>query len=336
MPSLPAFLLESSAGGDLSFPTGRPAVVCFVKEDCPTCNDVVPLLEAAHRQWAGQVDVLLIGQTTQGNARLIERHGLSVPVLDDSLLKVSFAADIDTVPTLFVADAQGEAETPRIGFVRDEWQTTLTEVSPLDLDWSTYPEWRPGCGSLSVDPDIAARLQAEAENSPLRAPPHRHRPGGRRVRVHVRPGLQRRPAAWCRPRRNASSACSPARRAIPRRWWRSCRRTWVKSTVEKLAINAVMAGCRPEYLPVIIAGIEAVCTDAYNIHGVMATTMGASPVLVVNGPIRHELGHEHEARRAWAGQPGQRHHRPRGAPGGPQRRRRASRAARSAPRWATR
>jgi hypothetical protein len=63
-----------------------------------------------------------------------------------------------------------------------------------------------------------------------------------------------------------------------------------EATVEKVAINAVMAGCRPEYMPVVLAAMEAVCTDEYNIHGVMATTMGASPVLVVNGPVRHRLG----------------------------------------------
>ena len=61
-------------------------------------------------------------------------------------------------------------------------------------------------------------------------------------------------------------------------------------TVEKVAINAVMAGCRPEYMPVILAAIEALLTEEYNIHGVMATTMGASPVMVVNGPIRERIG----------------------------------------------
>ena len=62
------------------------------------------------------------------------------------------------------------------------------------------------------------------------------------------------------------------------------------ATVEKVAINAVMAGCKPEYLPVVIAALEAVCTDEFNMHGVAATTMGASPVLIVNGPIRARLG----------------------------------------------
>ena len=63
-----------------------------------------------------------------------------------------------------------------------------------------------------------------------------------------------------------------------------------EATVEKIAINAVLAGCKPAYLPLIIATMEAVCTDEFNIHGVMATTMGASPLMVVNGPIRHQLG----------------------------------------------
>src|SRR5258707_13879974 len=61
-------------------------------------------------------------------------------------------------------------------------------------------------------------------------------------------------------------------------------------TVEKVAVNAVMAGCKPEYLPVVIAALEAVCTDDFNIHGVMATTWGATPCIVVNGPIRNRIG----------------------------------------------
>jgi len=60
--------------------------------------------------------------------------------------------------------------------------------------------------------------------------------------------------------------------------------------VEKVAINAVMAGCRPDYLPAVLAAVEAMCSDEFNIHGVGATTMGAAPVVILNGPIRHRLG----------------------------------------------
>ena len=47
---------------------------------------------------------------------------------------------------------------------------------------------------------------------------------------------------------------------------------WAPASVEKLAINAVMAGCLPEYLPVIIAAVEAICEPRFNLYGVQATT----------------------------------------------------------------
>jgi hypothetical protein len=65
---------------------------------------------------------------------------------------------------------------------------------------------------------------------------------------------------------------------------------FAECTIEKVAINAVMAGCKPEYLPVVIAAVEAVCTDEFNIHGLLATTMPVGPVIVVNGPIRGQIG----------------------------------------------
>jgi hypothetical protein len=61
------------------------------------------------------------------------------------------------------------------------------------------------------------------------------------------------------------------------------------ATVEKIAVNAVMAGCRPEYLPVVIAAVEAVCDDRFDLHGVSATTNAPAPLIVVNGPVRGRL-----------------------------------------------
>jgi len=52
----------------------------------------------------------------------------------------------------------------------------------------------------------------------------------------------------------------------------------------------VMAGCKPEYLPVVLTAVEAMCTDEFNIHGVSATTMGATPMVLINGPIRDKIG----------------------------------------------
>jgi len=64
----------------------------------------------------------------------------------------------------------------------------------------------------------------------------------------------------------------------------------VELTVEKIAINAVMAGCLPEYLPWVIAALQAVCTDEFNMHGVLATTMPVGPVIVCSGPGSRAIG----------------------------------------------
>ena len=61
-------------------------------------------------------------------------------------------------------------------------------------------------------------------------------------------------------------------------------------TVEKVAINAVMAGCRPKYFPVVVSTIEAMLEPEHNLHAVTVSTMGAAPLLVVNGPVVKEIG----------------------------------------------
>jgi hypothetical protein len=63
-----------------------------------------------------------------------------------------------------------------------------------------------------------------------------------------------------------------------------------EATVERIAVNAVMAGCRPEYFPVILAALEALADPLFNLDSVQATTHPVAPLLVVNGPIARELG----------------------------------------------
>lgn len=61
-------------------------------------------------------------------------------------------------------------------------------------------------------------------------------------------------------------------------------------TAEKVAINAVMAGCLPAYMPVVVAILRAMCEEPFNMHGSTASTGGSAPFIVVNGPIRTALG----------------------------------------------
>lgn len=281
--------------GRLPLPERGPAVVAYVKEDCPTCQLVLPVLNEIGRRWGQACPVVIVGQTQAGNRALEASLGAAraIDILDDTDLHSSFAAGIETVPTVQLL---GDTETAElIGFTRSDWQEQLggfaasLNAEALDVDWSSLPEWRPGCGSLSVDPLHADRLRAEAEGSPLRA---------RKLTI----GQADDPFEFLFDQ--GFSDGLPVVPPTPERVLRMLDGTHrdaqdvvavvppnlVEVTVEKVAINAVMAGCRPEYLPVVLTALEAACTDDYNIHGVMATTMGASPVVIVNGPIRKQLG----------------------------------------------
>src|SRR6266849_1022027 len=292
--SLPAFELGDAHGIARSFPSARAVLLCFVKEDCPTCGLTMGLIEAAHASFGASVEVWAIGQDAEGNAKLVERHRLTVPMLDDSALKASFAYGLDTVPTIILADSRGAEIRRFVGFGRDDWRAMFAELSRQSnlpspaVDWSSYPESRPGCGSKSVEPGIAERLEANARGDKLTA---------RRIELGdaedvfefmfergLTDGL---PVVPPTPERVMWMLTGTRR--DPREVVATVPPNLAPVTVEKIAVNAVMAGCRPEYLPVVIAALEAVCTDEVNIHGVMATTWGTTPVIVVSGPIRHRL-----------------------------------------------
>ena len=62
------------------------------------------------------------------------------------------------------------------------------------------------------------------------------------------------------------------------------------ATVEKIAVNAVMAGCLPEYMPVLVAIAEALAEPDFNLHGIQTTTNPAAPLIIVSGPVRSQIG----------------------------------------------
>ena len=292
---LPAFTLADASGATHAFPSDCTGLLCFVKEDCPTCQLSMPLIEAAHDAFGIAIDVRAVGQDAAGNAALIERYKLTLPMLDDSALRVSHLFELDTVPTIVLADAHGVELRRFVGFGKSDWQELFTAMSEAsgrpapEIDWSAYPEMRPGCGSKSVEPAIADRLAAEASDSPLRA---------RRIEIAehddafefmfeqgLTDGLPVVPPTPERVLRMLSGTRRDAQDVVA-----VVPPNMAPATVEKVAVNAVMAGCKPECLPVVIAALEAVCTDDFNIHGVMATTWGATPCIVVNGPVRRRIG----------------------------------------------
>ncbi|MEX2229629.1 MAG: TlpA disulfide reductase family protein [Dehalococcoidia bacterium] len=293
--TLPAFGLDDQDGNWRKFPSGRVALLAFVHEECPTCGMSMPLIEAAHRAFGSAIDVWAVGQDEAGNAALIERHALTGPMLDDSDLKVSFAYGFDTVPTVILADGEGAELARFVGFGREDWRALFADLAARSglpepaIDWTSYADSRPGCGSKAVEPGIYERLVAESEGSPLRA---------RRIEIApdddvaeffydqgLTDGLPVVPPTPERVLRMLGGTRRDAQEVVA-----VVPPNLAPVTIEKIAINAVLAGCRPEYLPVVIAAVEAMCTEEFNIHGVSATTMGATPLIIVNGPIRHRIG----------------------------------------------
>lgn len=64
---------------------------------------------------------------------------------------------------------------------------------------------------------------------------------------------------------------------------------WGEATPLRLAANAVMAGCRPQYFPLLMLAIEAMCEQPFNLYGIQATTHLCAPLVIVNGPVAREL-----------------------------------------------
>ena len=292
---LSPFTLADAGGTSFPFPRDRPTLLCFVKEDCPTCGLSMPLIEAFHLAFGERANIWAVGQDTPGNAILVERHGLTVPMLDDDALAVSWAMDLDTVPAVFLCAPDGRVERSFIGFGRDDWRAlsgalaTVTDLPEPPLDWEQYPESRPGCGSRSVEPGIAERLAAEAAGSPLRA-----------RRIEIASGDDEQEFMFDQGLTDGFPVVPPTPERVLRMLSGTKRGAQelvaivppnlAPATVEKVAINAVMAGCRPDYLPVVLTAVEAMCTDEFNIHGVSATTMGATPAMIINGPVRERIG----------------------------------------------
>lgn len=245
-------------------------LVVVLKEDCPTCTLIVPALEQLRT--AGLISAV------------ISQDAPSFPagfhVTDDTDLALSWELATEVTPTMYrVID--GEVIGSIVGWRRSEWEE-FTGVEGLAPE---LPEHRPGCGSLTMEPARWARLSGSSltsrrvefgsEEDPIEAAFSRGWTDG----LPIVPPTPERVAAMLT---GTSRAGTDVLAIMPP--------DLVPCTVEKAAVNAVMAGCKPEYLPVVLAALEAVATDSFNMHGLSATTYFSGPIIVVNGPIAKEIG----------------------------------------------
>ena len=298
----PGFILRDADQVEHGFGRGASdaaaTLLFFFTHDCPTCALTAPLLERLHRALAGaRLRVLGISQNDAAEtAAFAKRLQLTIPIALDAELEVSERYAFDAVPALLLASREGRVLSCFEGFGRADIlelaaraaEACGTAAPQIERPEDQLPEHRPGCGSRVHDPDVARRLAVARGRAGLAA---------RRVRIPVDEdpfeflstqglddGLPVVPPTEERVLRMLAGSSRPASDEVA-----LVPPNLASATVEKIAINAVMAGCRPEYLPVVIAAVEAACTDAFNLHGVLATTYFATPVVVVNGPIRREI-----------------------------------------------
>ena len=120
-----------------------PGLVAFVKRDCPTCELVAPVL----RELAQRAELRVYTQDDPAFPPGLE-------AIDDTSLERSWHCDIEAVPTLIRVGAGGREEERALGWHRGDWEK-LTGISGLG---EGLPDYRPGCGSRSVDPNLAPEL----------------------------------------------------------------------------------------------------------------------------------------------------------------------------------
>lgn len=249
-------------------------LVVIVKRDCETCRTVVPVL----RQLRDGPTPLTV--YTQDDPDFPDDPA----AIHDADLAVSWHHDVETVPTLLrVVDGLEISRT--FGWSRSAWEE-LTEVPDLGPG---LPPMRPGCGSKSVDPDLVDELRVRHGGEVLRS---------RRIDVadaedeiemmFTRGWSDGLPVVPPTPQRVLAMLEGTTRR--PDEIVATVPPDLVDVTVEKVAIAAVMAGCRPEYLPWVLTAVEAACNDEFNMHGLLATTMPVGPVLVCSGPGTRRIG----------------------------------------------
>jgi hypothetical protein len=249
-------------------------LIVIAKRDCPTCTLVEPLL--AQLAAAGPLTVL-VQDDSDFAADLPGR-------VVDHALDQSYRLQAEFVPTL-IRRAGGTEVARTHGWHRGDWQ----QISGLPALGAGLPELRPGCASKTLDPAVVDLLQL------------RHGDHG----LHAR-------AVPLGDEEDAIEACFdrgwtdglPVVPPTPLRVLRMLRGTprapdevigfmppdLAPCTVEKVAINAVMAGCTPEHLPVVLAAVEAALIDEFGLHGILCTTMFAGPVVIVNGPVTRAVG----------------------------------------------
>ncbi|HWO01522.1 MAG TPA: TlpA disulfide reductase family protein [Blastocatellia bacterium] len=294
----PRFFLEHLNGEPLSFESERgPTLLVFFETDCPTCRLTIPYLNKLATQ-AGSSSIIGISQDNKAATReLVEHLPILFPVVLDRDLSVSSAYDPVAVPSLFLV-AGGKVLATEIGFDKASLNKMANIIcdaaglAPITIasEFDGAPQSKPGCTSRHLEPATDGEI-ALAANAYARR-------GSRASRITLDDSVD--PFEFCASFGDPLPVIPPTVERVERMLSATSLApdevvalippNYGAATVEKIAANAVMAGCEPAMMRVLITLIRAVCDERFNIHGVQATTHFAAPLVIVNGPLRRELG----------------------------------------------
>jgi AhpC/TSA family len=274
---------------------GKPALLVFFEADCPTCQITLPYLNALR----DAVQLVGISQDDEEATRqVVEQLGIGFPVDVDRELKASRAFDPQSVPSLFLLDEGGRVRRIVVGFDKaslNELAATLghSEIAPAH---DGAPSWKPGCSSRHLEPVAEIGERSETGPHDIHLLRRTGAPAGRTILAeeedavefcmkHFGDALPVVPPTVERVQRMVDASGLPPESVVAR-----VPPCYGEATVEKIAANAVMAGCVQEMMRVLLPLVRAACDERFNIHGVQATTHFAAPLIIVNGPVRHQLG----------------------------------------------
>lgn len=252
-----------------------------VKKDCPTCTLIEPVINFLAGHAGARLRVYVQDDPSFPN----DVADLGSELIDDTNLEFSYKNGIEIVPTLIRLDDNAHEESRIFGWDKQQWQE-FTGIHELGTELVSF---KPGCGSKTQDPGMEEILALRFDSQKLQA---------RKIELAESEdimeacfergwsdGLPVIPPTPLRVMRMLSGTDRAADEIIgdvpPDR---------IPCSIEKVAINAVMAGCKPEYFPVVIASVEAALQDRFCMHGLLCTTYFSSPVMVVNGPIVKQIG----------------------------------------------
>ncbi len=299
----PAFALPAidATGSEVSLLSdGKPSLLFFFETDCPTCRLTLPYLNRLHDLLQLEKGVLVgISQDAASSTRdFVSRMQVRFPVLLDEELHVSRQFDPIAVPSLFLIDGEGTITRTSTAFDKDELNAIAAELcsqlkkTPLVLagEYDGSPRAKPGCTSRHLEPKGAGAMISPA--------PALGERGQRALRFELSDEVDA--IEYCLEAGFDSLPVVPPTLARVERMLGGVDfapddvialvpPNYGQATAEKIAANAVMAGCRPELMRVLIPLVRAACDERFNLHGVQATTHFAAPLVVINGPIRHEL-----------------------------------------------